>query len=71
MKRTPCKTPVALSAVAAPGAHAARMIDRMDGKTRLKIMASLLEVTLPPHGFLVLVPELNLGGGYSAYKRVQ
>lgn len=47
------------------------LIDSLDRKTRLKIMASLLEVTLAPHGFLVLVPELNLGGGYSAYKRVQ
>jgi len=33
--------------------------------------ASLLEVTVPAGGFLVLQPEMSPGGGYSAYKRVQ
>ncbi|MBI5258435.1 MAG: glycoside hydrolase family 13 protein [Burkholderiales bacterium] len=37
----------------------------------LPIMSSLLEVTLPPGGLLVLQPEITPPGGYSAYKRVQ
>lgn len=47
------------------------MIDALDGKTRVKIMASMLNISLPAHGVLVLTPELSPGGGYSAYKRVQ
>jgi hypothetical protein len=47
------------------------MVDALDGKTRAKIMTSMLSVTLPAHGVLVLTPELSPGGGYSAYKRVQ
>ncbi len=47
------------------------MVDALDGKTRVKIMASMLKVTVPAHGVLVLSPELSPGGGYSAYKRVQ
>lgn len=43
----------------------------LDGAVRVKIMASMLEVTLPPGGFMVLRPEPSPGGGYSAYKRVQ
>lgn len=42
-----------------------------DGAVRVKIMTSMLNVTLPPGGFLVLKPEASPGGGYSAYKRVQ
>jgi hypothetical protein len=31
----------------------------------------MLNITLPPGGFVVLKPEASPGGGYSAYKRVQ
>jgi glycosidase len=43
----------------------------LDGSARLKMMAGMLNVTLPPGGYLVLKPEPSPGGGYSAYKRVQ
>jgi cyclomaltodextrinase / maltogenic alpha-amylase / neopullulanase len=43
----------------------------LDGSTRLKMMSGMLNVTLPPGGYLVLKPEPSPGGGYSAYKRVQ
>ena len=41
------------------------------GSVRLKMMSGLLQVTLPPGGFVMLKPEPSPGGGYSAYKRVQ
>ena len=47
------------------------MVDRLGTANPLKMQASLLQVTLPAGGFLVLTPELSPGGGYSAYKRVQ
>ena len=43
----------------------------LDGSARVKIMTGMLNITLPPGGFLVLKPEASPGGGYSAYKRVQ
>jgi cyclomaltodextrinase / maltogenic alpha-amylase / neopullulanase len=43
----------------------------LDGSVRVKIMTGMLNITLPPGGFLVLKPEASPGGGYSAYKRVQ
>ena len=43
----------------------------LDGSARLKMMSGMLDVTLPPGGYLVLKPEPSPGGGYSAYKRVQ
>jgi glycosidase len=46
------------------------MIDRLSGDP-VEITKGLFELTLPPQGMLVLVPELSPGGGYSAYKRVQ
>jgi cyclomaltodextrinase / maltogenic alpha-amylase / neopullulanase len=43
----------------------------VDGSaTRATLNASMLTVTLPPGGYLVLKPEASPGGGYSAYKRV-
>ncbi len=39
--------------------------------TKVKIVTGLFEVTLPPKGVMVLVPEPSPGGGYSAYKRVR
>lgn len=47
------------------------LVDRLDGKTRVKLSAGLLHVTLPAGAVLLLTPELSPGGGYSAYKRVQ
>lgn len=47
--------------LAAPGAE----------PEKVKIVTGLLELSLPPHGVLVLVPEASPGGGYSAYKRVR
>lgn len=38
---------------------------------KVQIVTGLLELSLPPHGVLVLVPEASPGGGYSAYKRVR
>ncbi|MBL8520359.1 MAG: glycoside hydrolase family 13 protein [Betaproteobacteria bacterium] len=46
------------------------LVDALTG-TKVRITNGLLDVTLPPHGVLVLAPELSPGGGYSAYKRVQ
>jgi len=37
----------------------------------IKMMSSLLHVTIPAGGFLVLKPEVKPAGGYNAYKRVQ
>ena len=35
-----------------------------------RVFCGLVEVALPPHGFLVLQPEVQPAGGYSSYKRV-
>lgn len=47
------------------------MVDRLGSGVSLKMQTSLLQVTLPAGGYVVLTPELSPGGGYSAYKRVQ
>ena len=47
------------------------LVDQLGGQPRQKLRSGLLDVTLPPGGFMVLTPELSPGGGYSAYKRVQ
>jgi glycosidase len=47
------------------------MVDVLGGAPRQTLRTGLLDITLPPGGFMVLVPELSPGGGYSAYKRVQ
>lgn len=48
-----------------------KMIDVLGSTPPQPMNASLLQITLPPQGFLVLVPEVAPPGGYSAYKRVQ
>lgn len=49
-----------------------RMIDLLPtAAAPVNITASLLDVTVPAKSFRVLVPEMELGGGYSSYKRVQ
>lgn len=48
-----------------------RMLDPLGLAQPLKMNASLLHVTVPAKGFLVLVPEIEPAGGYSSYKRVQ
>ena len=35
-----------------------------------RVLCGLVEVTLPPQGFMVLQPEVQPDGGYSSYKRV-
>ena len=40
-------------------------------QTQVQINTSLLTVTVPAGGFLVLKPEIKPAGGYSSYKRVQ
>lgn len=47
------------------------LVDRLGGRPGQKLRTGLLDITLPPGGFMVLAPELSPGGGYSAYKRVQ
>jgi cyclomaltodextrinase / maltogenic alpha-amylase / neopullulanase len=46
------------------------MTDLLGGEP-VQITTGLLDVTLPPHGVKLLVPQASPGGGYSAYKRVQ
>ncbi|MFD2365237.1 alpha-amylase family glycosyl hydrolase [Pseudoduganella sp. GCM10020061] len=46
------------------------MVDALTG-AKIQLVSGLLDVKLPAHTVLVLVPELSPGGGYSAYKRVQ
>ena len=49
-----------------------RMLDRLPTTAPpVKILAGLLEVTVPARSARVLVPEMELGGGYSSYKRVR
>lgn len=49
-----------------------KLVDLLDSKAApIPINSSLLDVSLPPHGFKVLAPEIQPPGGYSAYKRVQ
>ena len=53
-----------------------RMIDLLDnvGGAALepvRIASSLLKLTLPPHSFRVLKPDVAPPGGYTNYKRVQ
>ncbi|WP_284614521.1 alpha-amylase family glycosyl hydrolase [Aquabacterium humicola] len=48
-----------------------KMLDVLGAVPPQPMNASLLQITLPPHGFLVLAPEVAPPGGYSAYKRVQ
>ena len=47
------------------------LVDQLGGWPRQRVRTGLLDITLPPGGFMVLTPELSPGGGYSAYKRVQ
>ncbi len=47
------------------------MVDLLGGHPPQAMRMGLLDITLPPGGFMVLKPELSPGGGYSAYKRVQ
>ena len=35
------------------------------------MLASLMEVNLPPHGVLLLAPNVDPKDGYTVYKRVQ
>ena len=48
-----------------------RMLDPLGQAQPLKMNASLLHVTVPAGGFLLLVPEIAPAGGYSSYKRVR
>ena len=41
------------------------------GEAPVTLMSSLLQVSVPAGGFVVLAPEITPAGGYSAYKRVQ
>jgi len=47
------------------------LVDQLGGQPSQRLRTGLLDVTLPPGGFMVLTPELSPGGGYSAYKRVR
>jgi hypothetical protein len=50
-----------------------RLIDLLGGPDQppVRISSSLLQVTLPAHGWRVLKPDLAPPGGYTNYKRVQ
>ncbi len=48
-----------------------RLVDLLGAHAPLRIASSMLDVSLPAHGFLVLRPDLTPQGGYSNYKRVQ
>lgn len=47
------------------------LVDLLGGMPDLKTRFGLLEVDLPPHGCVVLVPTITPPGGYSPFKRVQ
>jgi len=49
------------------------LADKADPATPadVRLHAALIDVTLPPHGFVVLKPDVAPPGGYSNYKRVQ
>jgi len=48
-----------------------RLLDLMGtATTPQRVFCGLVEVSLPPHGYLVLQPEVQPDGGYSSYKRV-
>ena len=49
------------------------LADRNDPATpaSVRLHAALMDVTLPPHGFVVLKPDVAPPGGYTNYKRVQ
>jgi len=36
----------------------------------MRVVCGMVELTLPPKGFVVLQPEVQPAGGYSSYKRV-
>lgn len=50
---------------------AVAMVDLLGGQPDIRVDMSLLHVTLPPHGAVVLAPTIALPGGYSPFKRVQ
>jgi hypothetical protein len=37
----------------------------------LRVLASMVTVSLPPGGYRVVAPDVSLTGGYSVFKRVQ
>jgi len=49
------------------------LADRSDPATPadVRLFAALMHLTLPPHGFVVLKPDVAPPGGYTNYKRVQ
>ena len=47
------------------------LVDLLGRHEPLRIASSMLDVTLPAHGFLVLQPDVRPQGGYTNYKRVQ
>jgi hypothetical protein len=36
----------------------------------LRVVCGMVELTLPPQGFVVLQPDVAPNGGYTSYKRV-
>jgi cyclomaltodextrinase len=48
------------------------LVDVLDAKAApLRVMASMVTVTIPPGGYRVVVPQVAPAGGYSVFKRVQ
>lgn len=48
------------------------LVDALDARAKpVRILASMATVTVPAHGFRVLVPDVAPVDGYSVYKRVQ
>jgi glycosidase len=49
-----------------------RLLDQLPTQAApVSILAGLIEVSVPARSVRVLVPEMEMGGGYSSYKRVR
>ena len=49
-----------------------RLLDQLPTPAApVSILAGLIEVSVPARSVRVLVPETEMGGGYSSYKRVR
>ena len=52
--------------------HPFRLLDQLPTQAApVSILAGLIEVSVPARSVRVLVPEMEMGGGYSSYKRVR
>jgi glycosidase len=70
----PGKTPVTERVLIANSKlmNGSSLVDLLNPRAKpLRVLASMVTVSLPPGGYRVVAPDVSLTGGYSVFKRVQ